>query len=675
MTCASVRRVGLVCLGLLLLGTGPTALAADGAVGDWKLSIASPEGQEFTPTLKIAAGGDKTSGVFVGDDGAETECKEVKIDGNKLIVSVARDFGGQELSLKFDGAVSGDDLKGTVEYDLGGSVGTLDFTGKRLGAAAAASGSVAGTWNVVATTPDGQTFEPSLKLEEKDGKIGGEFIWVDGQSFKVNDVVKMGDTFTFGTSIDFGGQALKITFNGKMVSADKVTGTAEYDLDGQTGTVDFEGTRQKPSVNLSGKWNAVATTPDGQSFEPSVDLKHDGDKITGDFIWVDGTSVPLTTGKLAGDDVTFDVSVDFGGQALVIKFAGKLDGADKMKGSAEYDLGGQTGTVDFEATRAKAVADLTGKWNAVATTPDGQSFEPSVVLKQDGEKVSGDFIWVDGTSVPLTTGKVAGEDVTFDVSVDFGGQALVIKFAGKMTGPDSMKGSAEYDLGGQTGTVDFEAKRDTAVAQVAGFWNAVATMPDGQTFEPSVKLTQDGDKVGGELIWIDGTSAPLTTGKVTGNNVDFDVSVDFGGQALVIKFHAVNSGDTMKGTADYDLGGQTGTVDFEAKRGKEMANAAAGDWNFTITMDDGRNIETSLTLKDDAGKLSGKYAGPAGESDVSDAKLDGDKLSFSVKRERDGREFTMKYVGAVSGDEVKGDVEFDFGDQNGKVPFTGKRAK
>lgn len=675
MTCACARRWGVLVFGLLLFGAGGLAVAADGAVGDWKLSIASPEGQEFTPTLKITKSGDAASGVFVGDDGGETACKEVKIDGNKLLVSVSRDFGGQELGLKFDGAVSGDDVKGTVEYDLGGSVGTLDFSGKRVGAAAAGGGGVGGTWNVVASTPDGQTFEPSLKLEEKDGKIGGEFIWVDGQSFKVSDVVKMGETLSFATNIDFGGQTLKITFNGKLDGADKVTGTAEYDLDGQTGNVDFVATRQKPAVNLTGKWNAVATTPDGQSFEPSVDLKQDGDKVSGDFIWVDGTSVPLTTGKVAGDDVSFDVSVDFGGQALVIKFAGKMTGADSMKGSAEYDLGGQTGTVDFEATRQKAVANLAGKWNAVATTPDGQSFEPSVVLKQDGDKLSGDFIWVDGTSVPLTTGKIAGDDVTFDVSVDFGGQALVIKFAGKMTGADSMKGSAEYDLGGQTGTVDFEAKRDNTPAQVAGFWNAVATMPDGQSFEPSVKLTQDGDKIGGELIWIDGTAAPITTGKVSGDNVDFEVSVDFGGQALIIKFHAKNAGDTMKGSADYDLGGQTGTVDFEAKRGKEMANAAAGTWNFTIAMDDGRSIDTSLTLKDDAGKLSGKYTGPAGESDVSDAKLDGDKLSFSVKREREGREFTMKYQGAVSGDDVKGDVEFDFGDQNGKVPFTGKRAK
>lgn len=565
MTCAFARRLGVLVWGLLLTVAGGWAVAADGAAGDWKLSITSPEGQAFTPTLSIAGSGDKATGKFIGDDGAATDCKEVKLDGNKLLVSVSRDFGGQELSLKFDGTVSGDEVKGTVEYDLAGTVGTLDFTGQRV-AAGGGSDSVAGTWNVVATTPDGQTFEPTLKLEQAGDKIGGEFIWIDGTSVKVSDVIKMGDTLSFVTNVDFGGQTLKITFSGKMQGADKVVGTAEYDLDGQTGTVDYEATRQKPAVNLAGKWNAVATTPDGQSFEPSVVLTH------------------------------------------------------------------------------------------------------------EGEKIGGEFIWVDGTSVPLTTGKVNGEDVTFDVSVDFGGQALVIKFAGKMTGPDSMKGSAEYDLGGQTGTVDFEAKRDTAAAQVAGFWNSVATMPDGQTFEPSVKLTQDGDKLGGEFIWIDGTSAPITTGKVTGDNVDFEVSVDFGGQALIIKFHAKSAGDTMKGSADYDLGGQTGTVEFDAKRGKEMAGAA-GKWNFTIAMDDGRTIDTSLDLKDEGGKLSGKYSGPAGESDVSDAKLDGDKLSFSVKREREGREFTMKYQGAVSGDEVKGDVEFDFGEQNGKVPFTGKRAK
>lgn len=85
----------------------------------------------------------------------------------------------------------------------------------------------------------------------------------------------------------------------------------------------------------------------------------------------------------------------------------------------------------------------------------------------------------------------------------------------------------------------------------------------------------------------------------------------------------------------------------------------AGTWTWTSQGRDGNEVTTTLKLKNDAGKLTGKISGRQGnESDISDAKLEGENISFKVVRERNGNTFTQKYNGKISGDTIKGKREF-----------------
>lgn len=417
----------------------------------------------------------------------------------------------------------------------------------------------------------------------------------------------------------------------------------------------------------TGTWQ-LQITAEGASFAPILKLSKEGEQWKGSFRGDDGIESEVTETSLDGDQMCFTLTRDFGGQQLVAKYCVKVSG-DKLSGTVDYDIGGQTGQATVEGERK--LPNLAGKWNLVATSPEGQTFEPTMLLRQSGDVLSGKYLWIDGSEVDVTDGKVTNDEASFKVTLDFGGQKLAVTFHGAVDG-DRIQGQADYDLEGQSGTVDFEGTRDTTTANVGGKWKLVANSPDGQTLEPSLELKQEGSLLSGKYTWIDGTQVDISEGMVNGSVVTFKVKFDMEGQELGVLFNTVASGDKLLGQADYDLAGQTGSVDVVGTR-EAAGSAAAGTWNFTLSMEDGQTAETSLELTQEGETLKGQYRGPLGEAEVTDAKLEGDQLSFSVTRERDGVEVVTTYQGKVTGDMVEGTVAFKAGDREGNASFSGKR--
>ena len=61
-----------------------------------------------------------------------------------------------------------------------------------------------------------------------------------------------------------------------------------------------------------------------------------------------------------------------------------------------------------------------------------------------------------------------------------------------------------------------------------------------------------------------------------------------------------------------------------------------------------------MVFKADGSNLGGTFAGLWGNTnDIVDGKIDGDKLTFDVKVNARGSEFTLKFKGTVAGDEFK----------------------
>ena len=101
----------------------------------------------------------------------------------------------------------------------------------------------------------------------------------------------------------------------------------------------------------------------------TLKLKADGEKLTGTLTSPMGgrggqgggaapaapAPIEISDGKVKGDEISFSVKREFGGNTMVIKYAGKLDG-DTIKGKTERPgrNGGEPTSTDWTATREVA---------------------------------------------------------------------------------------------------------------------------------------------------------------------------------------------------------------------------------------------------------------------------------------------------------------------------------
>ncbi len=86
-------------------------------------------------------------------------------------------------------------------------------------------------------------------------------------------------------------------------------------------------------------------------------------------------------------------------------------------------------------------ADISGTWNMAVETEMG-SGTPTIVLKQDGEKLSGTYNGQLGEA-PLT-GTVKGDTVSFWFEVSPGGDKIKVTYSGKLEGAVKMKGEIDF---------------------------------------------------------------------------------------------------------------------------------------------------------------------------------------------------------------------------------------
>ena len=95
-----------------------------------------------------------------------------------------------------------------------------------------------------------------------------------------------------------------------------------------------------------------------------------------------------------------------------------------------------------------------------------------------------------------------------------------------------------------------------------------------------------------------------------------------------------------------------------------QAADATGTWTWSRPGRNGGEAQKmTLKLKAEGEKLTGTLSSPgrqgaaAVDTEISDGKVKGDEVSFSVTREFNGNKMTSKYAGKVSGDTLKGKVE------------------
>ena len=101
------------------------------------------------------------------------------------------------------------------------------------------------------------------------------------------------------------------------------------------------------SADISGKWTAQVPGRSGNMREVTFMLKASGENLTGTMSGRNG-DIQIADGKVSGDDISFSVTQEFGGNSVKQTFTGKTAGAE-IKFKRE---GGQGEPIQFVAKRA-----------------------------------------------------------------------------------------------------------------------------------------------------------------------------------------------------------------------------------------------------------------------------------------------------------------------------------
>jgi hypothetical protein len=193
-----------------------------------------------------------------------------------------------------------------------------------------------------------------------------------------------------------------------------------------------------------------------------------------------------------------------------------------------------------------------------------------------------------------------------------------------------------------------------------GVWKWSFTMPDGTKADPKARLKREGDTLTGTSTPRPGMSIPITDGKIDGDKISWTILREAAGRKATTRYEGIVKGDTIKGSIDSDWAGETRRYDWMAKRAPDTPT---GTWKWETSFGNFRSESTAKLELDDKGKLKGKAKLRTTEVDIKNAHFKDGEVSFDVVRERDGVETVTTYRGKLDGDTIKGESEFEFGNE------------
>jgi len=106
------------------------------------------------------------------------------------------------------------------------------------------------------------------------------------------------------------------------------------------------------ATDVTGKWNWTQRGQNGDEVKVMMDLKQDGEKLTGTVTRMDMKS-EISDGKIKDNDLSFIVVREINGNQFKVNYKGKVEG-DTIKGNISINLNGEDRMFDWMATKAKS---------------------------------------------------------------------------------------------------------------------------------------------------------------------------------------------------------------------------------------------------------------------------------------------------------------------------------
>jgi len=295
----------------------PAGRGRRGIMGDW-LVKAEFGGRPMTLILSFSR--DKEGNLAGGwiSFGGLSELRDIKYEDNKLsFVQVSR-FGDREFRSDFAGSIEGGTLTGTVSSERG----ELQMEGTRM----RRMPRVVGNWAMKVKMGEREyTGTLAIKADEK-RNLTAEWQSERGEH-QISDVQYENGQLTFKRTSKFGDRQFESTFEG-TVEEDTLTGTFKS----ERGEAAGEG--RHIGAALIGKWELDITSERGtrkQMLQVNPDMSG----------WYGAMAVKKI--NLEGNQVTFQIVLEFGDRKFEINFKGEMDG-QKLTGETTNPMGTQTVT-------------------------------------------------------------------------------------------------------------------------------------------------------------------------------------------------------------------------------------------------------------------------------------------------------------------------------------------
>jgi hypothetical protein len=237
-------RIVLFALAVLVAAPG-FAQSPAGVVGDWDLTINSPQGANTT-RVTFTQEGDKVNGLFKSANGQLPFTGTMT--GNDLKFGFSINVQGMALDITMTGKVDGDTMAGKADF---GGMAEGDWTGKRAttaevlpapapapapsmattaGASATSGAGFGGKWDVMLKTPAGD-FPASATITDSGGKLTGTF------GSQMGEVPVSGTTEGNALKIEMIAQtpqgSMKVVLTGDLHGDEIVNGKADVEGMGQ----------------------------------------------------------------------------------------------------------------------------------------------------------------------------------------------------------------------------------------------------------------------------------------------------------------------------------------------------------------------------------------------------------------------------------------------------------
>jgi imidazolonepropionase-like amidohydrolase len=225
-------------------------------------------------------------------------------------------------------------------------------------------------------------------------------------------------------------------------------------------------------------------------------------------------------------------------------------------------------------------------------------------------------------------------------------------------------------------------------AGISGPWALRVTLQGQPEKTATLTLRQEGDRLSGGLQGDLGTSQIANASVGTAGELKFTAPVTTGGQTTEATFTGTVAGTEMRGTVTTVGGGNgnfTGTrpegfVPPSGGGGRRPPGAGgegaaattgadlSGTWTLAIQLE-GQNVPATLTLRQEANRLSGTLQSALGSAEVANGSAGADGFRFTVVINMQGQSMEVTFTGAATGNAMTGSATTP----QGAATFTGTR--